>query len=203
MKKFIKNTLLTFVIIYTILNLLFHVNIIILRTSMLNEVVPLLGEDRNVERSIELEEQSKEHIESRKEIYGENAPITTLLMFENYFMGMNQVLYGQEVIVIATLILSVAIAIILSLTEKSKIKAILYFILIGLVLAVLYTIYFHLTRNLPDSKFFDGFIENFMEIIGSYAIYYIAIYLLVYIGRYVIDKKKMKELNKEIEKKNK
>ena len=68
MKNFIKNTLLTFVIIYTILNLILYVTNIILRTSLLyEEIVPLLTEERDIQKSIELEEDIKETIERRKE----------------------------------------------------------------------------------------------------------------------------------------
>jgi len=204
MKKFIKNTLLSFVIIFTVLNLLFFANIMVLRNTLLREVVTLyLSENRDVEACIQAEQDALEQINEMKELYGEDVPATAVAGVRTFLVGMDQVLDNQAIILVATLVFSIAIGIILSLTEKSKTKAIVYFISIGLTLAVLYTTYFHLTRNLPDTKFFEGFMENFIDTINTYGIYYMVIYVLVYIGRYIVDKKKMKELNKEIEKKNK
>lgn len=203
MKRIIKNVLLVFVIMYTILNIVLYVVNIVSRNSMFKEIMTTYSsKNSNIEECIKAENDMKEHIDMMKEIYGENAPMTVLLEFEGYIAGVNQIIYSQEAILIATLILSVTIGIILSLTEKSKSKAVVYFIAIGLLLSLLYTIYFHLTRNLPDTKFFEGFLETFIDSISSYGIYYVIIYLLMYIFRYRMDKKNIEELNKEIKKNN-
>lgn len=200
MKKFIKNTLLTFVIIFTILNLVFYVFTAISRFTMIKEVLTeYIGENRDVEASAEVEKNTKEAIEEMKYIYGEDVPATALFMFQNYTMGMSSIIYIQTTLLIVTSILSIVIGIILSLTKQSKAKELLCFILGGITFILVLTVYMCITKE------YEGMnaIEAIFETIGSFGIYYIVGYLVVFVYRYCKNKKSVEELNKEIEKKNK
>jgi len=205
MKKFIKNTLLTFVIIYTVLSLLFLVNIKIMwmgRVMNLSEEVRSYNkayeEGREIEIINELEEESKQYAQR----YGEDVEVETMLMvtkLENYLMGMGQTLNYQEVIIVVTLVLSIAIGSILSLTEKSKTKELLCFITGGILCVLLYSTIMYITGEFKGFNIF----EAIMETINSLGIYYIGAYLVKIVYTYCKNKKSVKELNKEIEKNNK
>ena len=200
MKKIIKNTLLSFVIIFTILNLMFYTFSIISKYYMINDVLnEYTGENINVEESIEIEKSAKGFIEQMRHIYGENAPATELAMLNNYIMGMNHILGGQLTILIVTLILSITIGTILSLTEKSKTKELLHFITGGILCVLLYTTIMYITGEYKDFKIFESVIET----INSCGIYYIVAYLVKIVYTYSKNKKSVKELNRVIEKKNK
>lgn len=200
MKKFIKNTLLSFVIIFTILNLVFFAFSVISKYYMINDVLnEYTGDNINVEASIEIEESAKGFIEQMRHTYGEDAPATELAMLNNYTMGMNHILAGQSTILITTVVLSIAIGTILSLTEKSKTKELLKFITVGISCVLLYTTIMYITGEYKGVKVFEAIIEA----INSCGIYYIGAYLVKIVYTYCKNKKNVKELNKEIEKKNK
>ena len=123
MKKFIKNILLTFVIIFTILTLVRYSINIISRRIMLNEITTAyLDNNINIEGSMEVEKNAKESIEEIRKSYGEGVPATALVIFRSYILGMDLVLDSELTILLTTLILSISIGTIVSLTEKSKIK---------------------------------------------------------------------------------
>lgn len=200
MKKFMKNTLVTFVIVYTILNLVFYIFSIISRYCMINDFInQYIGENIDVQASIEIEKNAKESAESMKNIYGENVPVTELMIFQSYSMGMSAITDVQTMLLIVSIILSIAIGIILSLTEKSKAKELLHFITVGLSLVLLYTIIMYITGEYEGFNIFEAIIET----INSCGIYYIIAYLVKIIYTYYKNIKSVKELNKEIEKKNK
>ena len=200
MKKFIKNTLLSFVIIFTILNLILYTTNIILHESIVRNIVTLyLDDNRDVEASIQLEKGAQEDIERMKNIYGEDSPATALVSFQSYTTGMNQVLHGQTTVLIATVVLSTVIGIIIHLKEESKMKEILYFVMIGIIFILICMGYSYVMGEFRDTNI----IEAFGETIDIYGLWYIIGYMLVYIFRIYKDKKKVIELNKELENKNK
>lgn len=196
MKKIIKNILLVFVICFTILSIAGLIFSMINHYNMMSEkVVPIL----NGEIDNEIIQRDKELYNGYKEEYGEDAPSTILSYFQGYALGEVNILEMQETFLIISGLIGISIGIILSLTEKSKIKEVLCFIVIGVILALIWTIIFHLTRNLPNTKFFEGFMDNFVDCIKEYGIYYILIYLFGYTLRYFINKKNTKKLNKELQ----
>jgi len=200
MKKFVKNTLLTFVIIYTVLNLLFYTFAVISKYYMINDwLTKYTGENINIEASIEAEENAKGFIERMRYNYGEDAPATELAMLQNYTMGMNSIMRVQTTILVITLILSIAIGTILSLTEKSKTKEMLQFITGGILCVLLCTSIMYIAGEYTGLKIFEAVIET----INSCGIYYILAYVVKIIYRYCNNKKSVKELNKELENKNK
>lgn len=200
MKKIIKNTLITFIIIYTVLNLVFYTFSIISKYYMINDLLTeYTGENRDVLASTEAEENAKAFIERMRYSYGEDVPATQLAMLSNYTMGMNRILEVQTILLIVTVILSIAIGIILSLTEKSKVKELLHFITGALLLVLLYTTIMYITGEYKGLSIFEAIIET----INSSVIYYIVAYLVKIIYTYCKNKKSVKELNKELENKNK
>ncbi len=200
MKKIIKNILLTFVIIYTVSNLILYASNLILKYSIVNEALNIYtGENRNSEEIVEAENGAKYIIEHFKEIYGDDIPGIALLHLQGYTMGMNLILERQTLILLIALILSVTIGIIVSLTEKSKIKEVLYFILGAILFILLITVYMMLVKEYQGMNFIEASIET----IGDYTVYYIIGYLVIFIYRYYLKKKEVNELNKEIKTKNK
>lgn len=200
MKKIIKNILLTFVIVFTILNLSFYTYKMISKYYMINDILAIYtGENRDILASTEAEENAKAFIEHMRYSYGEDAPATNLAMLNNYTMGMNEILEVQTVLLMVTVVLSIAIGIILSLTEKSKIKELLDFIITGVILLLMCTIIRYIAGEYKEFKFF----EEIIDIISSFGIYYIVAYLVKIVCKYCKNKKSVKELNKELENKNK
>lgn len=200
MKKIIKNILLTFVIVFTILNLSFYTYKIISKYYMINDILAIyIGENRDVLASTDAEENAKAFIERMRYSYGEDVPATQLAMLSNYTMGMNEILEVQTVLLMVTVILSIAIGIILSLTEKSKIKELFHFITGALLLVLLYTTIMYITGEYKGLSIFEAIIET----INSSVIYYIVAYLGKIVYTYWKNKKSVKELNKELKNKNK
>lgn len=192
-KKIVKNILLLFVIIYTILNLAMYVYIVIDTRSFTLEMADRVRKS-DYEGLLTDEEISK----SIKDIYGKEAQAMVIQSAQSYIIGATGVLEKGAVTIIISAALSIAIGIITSLTEKSKIKEILYFFLIGIILNLIYIAYFSLTRNLPDTNFLEGFIDQFIWNIEDYGIYYIIIYIIIFIIRYFINKRNASKLNDEL-----
>ena len=200
MKKFIKNILLSFIIVYSILNLLLFVNFMILKSSMLREVVGLyLSEDRDIEACVQLEQDTLGQINEIKELYGEEVPATGLVGIRQLMIGVEVITGHQLGILIMASILGVAIGTIIHLKEESKMKEILYFVVIGIIFILICMGYSYVMGEFRDTNIFEAFGET----IDIYGLWYIIGYMLVYIFRIYKDKKKVKELNKELENKNK
>ena len=196
MKKIIKNIMLSFVIIFTILNLAFNAFSIISKYCMVNNILTeYTGENRNVLGSIEAEKNAKEYIQGLKNTYGEEAPVTQLAMLQNYTRGMNDIIYIQIIILIATVILSISIGIILSITERSKIKELLDFITGAVILILVGSTIDYIAGGYEEFKIF--------ETIKTFGIYYIIAYIIKNVYLYWKSKKSIKELNKVLENKNK
>lgn len=199
MKNFIKNALLSFVIVYTILNVVLFINFMVLKNSMLREVVSLyLSEDRDIEACAQLEQDTLGQINEIKELYGEEVPATGLVGIRQLMIGM-EVISGQQLgILIMASILSVAIGIILSLTEKPKTKELLCFITGGILCILLCTTWMYVIGEYKGFNILEAIIETM-----PVGIYYIIAYIVKIVYRYCKDKKNVKELNKELENKNK
>lgn len=188
-KKIVKNILLLFVIIYTILNLAMYVYTVIDTRNFTLEMANRVRES-DYEGLLTDEETSKRI----KDIYGKEAQAMVIQSAQSYIRGATGVLEKGAVIIIISATLSIAIGIITSLTEKSKIKEILYFFLIGIILNLIYIAYF----NLLDTNFLEGFIDQFIWNIEDYGIYYIIIYIIIFIIRYFINKRNARKLNDEL-----
>lgn len=195
MKKIIKNILITFTIIFTILNIMKFIYYIVNYNKLLKEeVLPII----NGEISEEIIQNDNDLYNHYKERYGENAPSTTLAYMQGYFLGQSYILEAELAVLIISSILGIFIGTILSLAETSKMKEALKAFCIGLILAMVATTYIHFTRNLVGVSFLDGIEITFIEdIVKPYWIYYVLIYLIVYLIKYRIGKNKAKELNKE------
>lgn len=176
MRKIIKNILLTFIIIYTILNLMFYIYSIISKYYIINKILT----NGYIEKNINLED-TQIQVE----------------MLRNYTMGMSRIIEGETVLLIVTAILSITIGIIISLTEKPKVKEILDFILTGIILVLLCTIIRYMRGEYNEFKIF----EEIIDIINSFGIYYIVAYVGKIIYIYGKNKKSVKELNKELKNK--
>ena len=188
-KKIVKNILLLFVIIYTILNLAMYVYTVIDTRKFTLEMANRVRES-DYEGLLTDEESSK----GIKDIYGKEAQAMVIQSAQSYIRGATRVLEKGAVTIIISATLSIAIGIITSLTEKSKIKEILYFFLIGIILNLIYIAYF----NLLDTNFLEGFIDQFIWNIEDYGIYYIIIYIIIFIIRYFINKRNARKLNDEL-----
>lgn len=188
-KKIVKNILLLFVIIYTILNLAMYVYTVIDTRNFTLEMANRVRES-DYEGLLTDEESSK----GIKDIYGKEAQAMVIQSAQSYIRGATRVLEKGAVTIIISATLSIAIGIITSLTEKSKIKEILYFFLIGIILNLIYIAYF----NLLDTNFLEGFIDQFIWNIEDYGIYYIIIYIIIFIIRYFINKRNARKLNDEL-----
>ena len=147
----------------------------------------------------EIIESDRELYDYYKELYGENAPITTLSYVQGYTVGTDNILRMQQTFLIISIVIGISLGIITSLTEKSKTKEILIFIVLGLGLALINTAYIYLTRNFVGS-FLITLIE---DCIFPYGIYYVLIYLVIYIIKFLIGKNTAQKLNNELMKRKK
>lgn len=196
MKKIIKNILITFTIIFTTLNIMTFVYYRVNYNKLLEkEVLPII----DGEISKEIIQSDNDLYNQYKEVYGENAPSTTLAYMQGYFLGQSYILEAELAVLIISAILGVFMGTIISLSETSKMKEGLKAFCIGLILAMVATTYIHFTRNLVGVSFLDGIERTFIDdIVKPYWIYYVLIYLIVYLIKYRICKNKAKELNKEL-----
>lgn len=202
-KKIIKNILLVFVIIYTILNLIgFAVNEIERRKLLYDTVIQMRPENITMEIYEELEQTAEGKIEMLREMFSNEesnvpVPATQLAMVQMYITGAGNILEIQIFILICSICLSIAIGIIISLEEKSRVKHILIFILLGLILSTIGA----LLLGVSNEKFFETFLENFLDTIQRYGIYYILIYMVTFLTRYFVSKNKTNKLNEELKNK--
>lgn len=199
-KKIIKNILLTFVIVYTILNLIgFAVTEIGRRKVLYDTVNQMRPENRTMEMYEELEQNAERQIERLRERFSNEesnvpVPATQLAMVQMYMMGAGHIQEIQIFILICSICLSIAIGIIISLEEKSSVKHILIFILLGLILSTIGA----LLMGVSNENFFETFLENFLDTIQRYGIYYILIYIVIFLTRYFVNKNKTNKLNEEL-----
>lgn len=204
-KKIIKNILLAFVIVYTILNLIgFAVTEIGRRKVLYDTVNQMRPENRTMEMYEELEQNAEGQIERLREMFSNEesnvpVPATQLAMVQMYMMGAGYIQEIQIFILICSICLSIAIGIIISLEEKSRVKHILIFILLGLILSTIGA----LLRGVSNENFFDTFLENFLDTMQRYGIYYILIYIVTFLTRYFVNKNKTNKLNEELKNKQK
>lgn len=158
MKKIIKNILLAFAIIFTMLNIVgFIFNNINYYSRLIEDIYYI----KNIDNHQELLENEKQLYSRYKEEYGQDSPVTMIVHSQAYFMGQRDILDVQLTILIISAFLSIAIGVIISVSEKSKIKQILLFIAIGLIIVLLLTTYTYLTSDLSN----ENFIEKFAEIL--------------------------------------
>lgn len=194
MKKIIKNIFITFMIIYTTLNILGLVfNNVQMIKEINEEILPMVEEPVGAE-IIKNDEQLYNRYKNE---YGENAPTSLLIYSQGCIMGETRILEMQLAILIVSVFLGVTVGIIISLSETNKVKQIILFIVIGVGLALLGTIYSQITNG--TTKFFDNFLVTFVEdYISNYWMYYTIIYLVIYIIKYFIARNKAKKLNAEL-----
>lgn len=198
MKKIIKNILVTFAIICTILNIVgFIFNNINYYSRLIEDVYYI----KNIDNHQKLLENEKEFYNRYKEEYGKDSATTIIAHSQGYFMGQREILDVQLTILIISAFLSIAIGVIISLSEKSKIKQILLFIAIGVIIALLLTTYTYLTSNLSNENFIEEFTFIFVyDYIKPYGVYYIIGYIQIYVLKYFIAKNNAKILNFELKK---
>lgn len=199
MKKFVKNILITFIIIFTILNVIafiyYEVNYY---NTLRKEVLPII----NGEISETTIQEDSELYNRYKVLYGENAPSTMLAYMEGYFVAQGYILETELSVLIISIILGIFIGTIISLSETSKMKEALKAFCIGLIIAMVATTLIHLTRNLTGVNFLEGIERTFIDdIVRPYWLLYVVIYLIIYLIKYYIAKKNAKKLNKELKKK--
>lgn len=197
-KKTMKNILLLFIIIYTILSLAMYVyNVVNVRIFAMEMAVRIRYNDYE---GLSTDEEITDRI---KKEYGEEAPAVAVQSAQSYAVGANSVLEKETTIILVSTISSIAIGIIVTLTGRSKSKEILYFLLIGTIIDLICTIPFYLKGNLSSTNFFNGFIEDFIYNIQHYAIYYVIVYIVIFIGLYFIRKRNADKLNGELKNKQK
>jgi hypothetical protein len=200
MKRVIKNILIIFVIVFSILNIIGVIlNKVNLNKTIHDYAIPLT----NGEVTEDVKERENDNYNRYKERYGQDAPPTILSYFEGYAMGNGNYIQFEETILLFSAIVSLSVGIIASLTDKSKVvKELIIFIALGLIIAVLITVYIHLTRNLQNVEFLDGFGRTLIDdVIRTYGLIYIEVYLVVYVIKYLIGKNNAKKLNNEIKNK--
>lgn len=198
MKKIIKNILLAFAIIFTMLNIVgFIFNNINYYSRLIEDIYYI----KNIDNHQELLENEKQLYSRYKEEYGQDSPVTMIVHSQAYFMGQRDILDVQLTILIISAFLSIAIGVIISVSEKSKIKQILLFIAIGLIIVLLLTTYTYLTSDLSNENFIEKFAEILVyDYIKPYGVYYIIGYLVIYVIKYFIAKNNAKILNFELKK---
>lgn len=176
MKKIIKNILLTFIIIYTVLNLVLYIYSVISKYYTINKILTT----EYIEENISLDA-TQIHLE----------------LLRSYIRGISTIIESQTILLILTAVLSIAIGIIISLTEKPKVKEILDFIIAGVILVLACAIIRCIGGEYKEFEIFDEIID----IINSFGIYYIVAYVGKIIYTYFKNKKSVKELNKELKNK--
>ena len=206
-KKVIKNILISFAVVYSILNLIaFGMEQISRRKELYDVMNDMKAENRTMEVYKQYDEMAQEQIDRLKETFEENeksevpVPGTFLALYQYYIMGGNQLFEIELLVLTSSICISIVIGIIISLSEKSKTKHVLSFILIGIILFNVIEI---IEIGVPQEHVIENYIENFIRIISQYGIYYIAIYSAAFLGRYFIIKRKTNELNNELKNKQK
>lgn len=201
MKKIVKNILLVFMIIYTILNILLcmlsKVSVNIAENA--NNII--LNGNRYEDGNIVFEENLDSEISEMKSEYGEDTPVLLIKYIDGYLSGTTELLEREITVLIISIILGIAIGAVISSTKKYKIKELLYFIIIGLVSNLALTTYMCIAGVFNNE--YVNFIDLFIYNIQDYSLYYTIIYLLIYVYRYYIDKKTTKKINEELKNKQK
>ena len=192
----IENILIIFLISFTVLSI---AGLIFSKASYYWSYYCMIEPILEEEIGNEIIESDRELYDYYKELYGENAPITTLSYVQGYTVGTDNILRMQQTFLIISIVIGISLGIITSLTEKSKTKEILIFIVLGLGLALINTAYIYLTRNFVGS-FLITLIE---DCIFPYGIYYVLIYLVIYIIKFLIGKNTAQKLNNELMKRKK
>ena len=205
-KRVIKNILLTFVIVYTILSLIGFIIMEIEMHKVLYETVyKMQTENKTMELYGEKEIIAENEIENKKDTFKDEKsnvplPVTEIDMLHMmYIMGMNYIIEIQLFILICSLGLSIVIGIIISLEEKSRAKHVLFFLLLGFVLNALWAFKIGILKE----SFFESFFENFLDSIRYGGIYYIIVYIILYLGEYFRNKKRANKLNEALKNKKK
>jgi hypothetical protein len=202
-KKIVKNILLVFVIVYTIL-IGFAVTEIGRRKVLYDTVNQMRPENRTMEMYEELEQNAESQIDNLREMFSNEesdvpVPAKQLALVQMYMMGAGHILEIQIFILICSICLSIVIGMIISLEEKSKVKHILIFILLGLILSIIGA----LLMGVSNENFFETFFENLLDMLKMYGIYYILIYIVTFLTRYFVNKNKTNKLNEELKNKQK
>lgn len=180
MKKFLKNTLITFLTIFFILSFANLISQIIQHYFV---VTPQI---------IELAESIKENRISSEESYQMLASV--------YAAGYGDKIQIQIMILLISILFSLAISLIFTFEEKSKFKIICYYIL-GMIFAsllpTLFNIFFFLEFSLTD------FLNELFYYLENTWIWYTLTFIVFYIIKIVIANKKTGELNEILKDKRK
>lgn len=180
MKKFFKNTLISFLIIFFLLSIINLVAQIIQHYFVITPQI------------IELAESVKNVGISAEESYQMLASV--------YSAGYGDKIQIQIMILIISILLSLAIGLIYTFEKKSKIKIIICYIL-GIIIVPISVTMFNVFNYLEVStiEFFTEFLYYFKKI----NIWYTLIFIILYLIKFLVNKKKTKEMNNILKNKKK
>lgn len=180
MKRFLKNTIISFLIIFFILSII-NLGFQVIQHYFV--VTPQI---------IELAESVKGNAISTEESYQ--------LIASVYAAGYGNKIQIQIMILLISMLLSIGISLILTFEEKSKLKIICYYIL-GMVITsfipTIYNVFYYLEFSVVD------FIGEFFYYIESTWIWCTLAFIVLYIVKITISNKKTKELNEILKNKQK
>ena len=180
MKKFLKNAIISFLIIFFILSI---INLVFQVIQHYFVVTPQI---------IELAESVKENGISGEESYQMLASV--------YAAGHGGKIQIQTMILIISILVSVTIGLILTFEEKSKFRIICYYMLGMLVVGVIppmFNIFYYLDFSVVN------FIEEVFYFLENTWIWYTLVFSIFYIIKITISNKKTKELNEILKNKQK
>ena len=180
MKKFLKNAIISFLIIFFILSI---INLVFQIIQHYFIVTPQI---------IELAEGVKENGISSEESYQ--------MLASMYAAGYGDKIQIHIMILIISIFLSIIIGLILTFEEKNKFRIIYYYILVMLVVGVIppiFNIFYHLEFSVVD------FIEEVFYYLENTWIWYTLVFTISYIIKITISNKKTKELNEILKNKQK
>ena len=180
MKKFLKNAMILFLIIFFILSI---INLIYQVVQHYFDIVPRLIEESETIRDTG--------------ISGEDA---YRLIPSVYALGFGNKIQIQIMILVISILLSIAISLIFTFEEKSKLKIICYYVLGMLLIALVPTIFnivYYLEFSLVD------FIDELLYYLENTCILYTLAFTIFYIIKIIISNKKTKELNEILKNKQK
>lgn len=177
MKKFLRNTLMLFLIIFFILSFINLISQIIHHYFVEMPYV------------IKLAKSVTETGISGEKSYSMLASV--------YAAGYGDKIEVQTMILFTSILLSISASLILTFEEKSKFKIICYYILGMITISLVSTIYNNLEFSLKD------FWEELFYYLEKTWIWYTLGFIIVYIIKIIISSKKTKELNKILKNKQK
>lgn len=166
MKKFIKNTILTILIIYFILNLVYIIELVIKHYGIMNQI-------DKVSKQVATEITTTDEMQQ------------ALASF--YYYGYGDKIEMQVGMIGLSTILGITVGVIITTEEKSRIKLILNYFLGLLVIPLIITIFY----MYEDTSFFSELLYN----IESIWKWYTLVFALLYAIKIYISNKDVKKLN--------